>query len=176
MTTPRQGAQPPRRFVNCTATKRGSTVSFEQVPTAVHPSATDRPPPAQSAAVPGTVLYIEDNPTTTMLVERILTARPGIVFASAPDGRTGLDRAAHLLPDLILLDLELPDISGEQVLTQLRADPATRTIPIVVITAEIDPAVLHRVLTQGAYWCLTKPFEVTHLLRLVDGFVRSGRP
>jgi CheY-like chemotaxis protein len=151
-------------------------VSFEQIPTAAYPSATDRPPPAQPAAVTGTVLYIEDNPTTTMLVERILTARPRVVFASAPDGRTGLDRAAHLRPDLILLDLKLPDISGEQVLAQLRADPATRTIPVVVITAEIDPAVLHRVLTQGALWCLIKPFEVPHLLRLVDAFVQSGRP
>ena len=127
-------------------------------------------------ATAGTVLYIEDSPVNTLLVERILRARPGVVFGSAPDGRSGLDRAERLQPDLVLLDLELPDISGEQVLATLRAGVATRAIPVIVISADIDPAVEHRILAAGARFFLTKPYEVTDLLRLVDGALRTDRP
>jgi CheY-like chemotaxis protein len=116
----------------------------------------------------GTVLYIEDNHINTMLVERILRARPGVVFGSAKDGRTGLARAGRERPDLVLLDLELPDISGERVLAALRATPTTRDIPVIVISADIDPAVRHRTLDGGAWYFLTKPYEITDLLRLVD--------
>lgn len=111
------------------------------------------------------VLYIEDNPINTMLVERILRARPSVTFGSAPDGRTGLDRALMTRPDLVLLDLELPDIGGEQVLAELRA----RDIPVVVVSGDVDPAVHRRVLAGGAKFILTKPYEVTDLLRVVDG-------
>jgi CheY-like chemotaxis protein len=124
----------------------------------------------------GAVLYIEDNPINTMLVERILRARPGVVFGSAPDGRTGLDRAERLQPDLVLLDLELPDISGEQVLARLRAGPVTRTIPVIVVSADVDPSVHRRILAGGARFLLTKPYEVTDLLRLVDDALRTGEP
>jgi CheY-like chemotaxis protein len=116
----------------------------------------------------GTVLYIEDNHINAMLVERILRARPGVVFGSAKDGRTGLARAGRERPDLVLLDLELPDINGERVLAALQATPATRGIPVIVISADIDPAVRHRILDNGAWYFLTKPYEITDLLRLVD--------
>ena len=127
-------------------------------------------------AVAGTVLYIEDSPLNTMLVERILAGRPGVVFGAAPDGRTGLNRAVQLHPDLVLLDLELPDISGEEVLAELRADPATSAIPVVVVTGDVDPDTQYRVLAQGAQGCLVKPFEVTDLLGVVDRCMREGRP
>jgi CheY-like chemotaxis protein len=129
---------------------------------------------AEGAAVAGRVLYIEDSSINTVLVERILTSRPDVVFGSAPDGRTGLDRATRLHPDLVLLDLTLPDISGEQVLAQLRADPATRAIPVIVVSGDTDPAVHRRVLAHGAQWCLTKPYEVDDLLRLVDSSLGAG--
>jgi CheY-like chemotaxis protein len=127
-------------------------------------------------AVAGRVLYIEDSPLTTMLVERILTGRPGVVFGSAADGRTGLTSAARSHPDLILLDLELPDIGGERVLTELRADPVTNTIPVIVVTADIDRDVHQRLVSLGAQGCLVKPFEVTDLLRVVDRWLRPVRP
>jgi CheY-like chemotaxis protein len=129
---------------------------------------------AEGATVAGTVLYIEDNLINTVLVERILSSRPDVVFGSAPDGRTGLDHAARMHPDLVLLDLTLPDISGEQVLARLRADPVTRAIPVIVVSGDTDPAVQHRVLAQGAQWCLTKPYEVSDLLRLVDDSLGAG--
>ena len=121
----------------------------------------------------GAVLYIEDNPINTMLVERILRARPGVRFRSAPDGRSGLDRAERMRPDLVLLDLELPDITGEQVLASLRAGAATRTIPVVVVSADIDPAVHRRILAGGAEFILIKPYDVTDLLRVVDGSLHA---
>jgi len=128
-------------------------------------------------ADPGqTVLYIEDNPINTMLVERILRARPGVMFRSAPDGRTGLDRADQMRPDLVLLDLELPDISGEQVLAALLSSAATRDIPVIVVSADIDPAVHRRILASGARLFLVKPYQVTDLLRAVDGSLRGDRP
>jgi len=124
----------------------------------------------------GTVLYIEDNDLNVVLVERILHARPTVVFASAADGRTGLDRAAQEQPDLILLDLELPDIGGEQILARLQGAPATRNIPVIVISATIDPAIRHRVLAGGAKHLLTKPYKVADLLRLVDNSLPANRP
>ena len=122
-----------------------------------------------------TVLYIEDNVVNTMLVERILRARPQVTFASAPDGRTGLDRADRLRPDLVLLDLELPDMSGEQVLAALRASAATRDIPLVVISGDVDPEVHHRLLASGARNFLVKPYDITDLLRVVDGSLDDGK-
>jgi CheY-like chemotaxis protein len=134
------------------------------------------PGPAGQTPATGTVLYIEDNPINTMLVQRILRARPGVIFGSAPDGRTGLDRADQMRPDLVLLDLELPDISGEQVLAALRSSAATRTIPVIVISADIDPVVHQRILASGAQFFLVKPYEVTDLLRAVDGSLRGDGP
>lgn len=130
---------------------------------------------SESSTVAGTVLYIEDSQINTILVERILTSRPDVVFGSAPDGRTGLDRATRLHPDLVLLDLTLPDISGEQVLTRLRADPVTQAVPVIVVSGDTDPAVQHRVLALGAQWFLTKPYDVDDLLCLVDTSLAAGR-
>ena len=133
---------------------------------------TTNPGHTEQTHTSGTVLYIEDNPLNTVLVERILRARPGVLFGSAPDGRTGLDRVEQMRPDLVLLDLELPDISGEQVLATLSASAATRNTPVIVISADIDPAVRHRILAGGARFFLAKPYEVTDLLRVVDGSLR----
>jgi CheY-like chemotaxis protein len=129
-----------------------------------------------TAAPEHTVLYIEDNPINTVLVERILRARPGVAFGSAPDGRTGLDRVNQLRPDLVLLDLQLPDMSGEQVLAALRASAATRDIPVIVVTADIDPAVHYRILASGARGFLVKPYDITELLRAVDGSLQTDGP
>ncbi|GLW29237.1 response regulator [Actinoplanes regularis] len=135
----------------------------------------DQPWDAGSTAVAGTVLYIDDSAINTLLVERILSSRPAVVFDSAPDGRSGLDRATRLNPDLVLLDLTLPDISGEQVLTRLRADPATRAIPVIVVSGETDPSVHQRLRDQGVQHHLTKPYEINDLLRLVDASLEAGR-
>ncbi|WP_127509082.1 response regulator [Actinoplanes solisilvae] len=114
-----------------------------------------------------TVLYIEDSPINTMLVERVLRARPAVTFRSAPDGRTGLARADQQRPHLVLLDLELPDVSGERILADLRA----RNIPVIVVSGDTDPAVRRRTLANGARLFLLKPYEITDLLSAVDEYL-----
>jgi CheY-like chemotaxis protein len=131
---------------------------------------------AEQAHTSGAVLYIEDSPINTMLVERILRARPGVLFGSAPDGRTGLRRVDQMQPDLVLLDLGLPDINGEQVLAALRASAATRNIPVIVISADTDPAVHGRLLAGGAKLILVKPYEIADLLGVVDGSLGGEGP
>jgi len=114
------------------------------------------------------VLHIEDNASNLKLVERILSRRPAIRLVEARDGETGLDLARRVLPELILLDLRLPGISGEEVMRRLREDPATRGIPTVVVSAEARPAESDRLLAAGADDYLVKPIDVENLLAIVD--------
>ncbi|MGH2656418.1 MAG: ATP-binding protein [Actinomycetota bacterium] len=114
-----------------------------------------------------TVLYIEDNPVNLGLVDKILARRPGIRLLSAMRGGLGLELARLHRPDLILLDVHLPDMPGEEVLRRLREDPATRHVPVVVISADAMPERVQRLLAAGARAYLTKPLDVRRLLNLV---------
>jgi PAS domain S-box-containing protein len=131
--------------------------------------------PAPSAAVDtvGLVLYIEDNRSNLELMERLLALRPGIELAHAPDGGTGLTVVRDRRPDLVLLDLHLPDVPGEEVLRQIWADPATRRVPVAVLSADATPAQKRRLLAAGAIAYLTKPFDIADVLQLVDRIVAS---
>ena len=77
------------------------------------------------------------------------------------------------MPDLILLDLHLPDINGEQVLSELKAEPATAAIPVVVLSADASRGVVHRLLASGALAYLTKPVELAELGTLLDTFAAA---
>jgi len=125
-------------------------------------------PDADTPVVRGTVLYIEDNLSNLRLVERIVSRRPGVTLLSAMQGSHGLELAQHHRPDLIVLDLDLPDIGGDEVLARLRAGSATREIPVVILSADATPSQVSRLLQQGAHSYLTKPLVVTQFLRLVD--------
>ncbi len=92
---------------------------------------------------------------------------------SAIDGQLGLDLARSLSPDLILLDLHLPDVPGRQVLSQLQADKRTRDIPVVVISADATQSQIERLMDDGAYAYLTKPLDLTEFFRVV-GEATSG--
>jgi len=115
-----------------------------------------------------TVLYIEDNPTNVILVERLIALRPAVQLHVASRGEIGVEMAAAHHPDLILLDLHLPDISGEEVLLRLHADPATRDIPVVIVSADAMAEGITRLRTAGAAGYLTKPFDLRAVLALVD--------
>ena len=114
------------------------------------------------------VLHIEDNPSNRKLVQLVVSRRPRLELVEAFDGETGLELARSLLPDLVLLDLRLPGISGEEVLAELRADPATAGLRVVVISAEARPGETTRVIEAGAERYLVKPVDVEELGAVLD--------
>lgn len=124
------------------------------------------------AAVEGarerTLLYIEDNPSNYRLVERAMERRPGFRIIAAMLGSLGLDLAREHRPDVILLDLHLPDLSGEDVLARLRAEPATEQIPVVVLSADAASSVRDRLLARGATGYLAKPIDLGEFYRVID--------
>ena len=121
-----------------------------------------------------TVLYIEDNLSNVRLLERVLGQRPTVTLIVATLGSAGIDAALQHLPDLILLDLHLPDMTGADVLERLRNEPATVATPIVIVTADATPGTAKRLRNLGATDVLTKPFNIQHLLHLVDGSVAGS--
>jgi PAS domain S-box-containing protein len=114
------------------------------------------------------VLHIEDNLSNVKLVERILAQRPDVEVVAAMHGRLGLELAHEHHPVLILLDLHLPDMDGDQVLQRLRDDPITASIPVVMVTADATPGQVQRLLAAGATAYLTKPIDVRDLLHILD--------
>ena len=114
------------------------------------------------------ILYIEDNFSNVTLVEQMLAERPALELLTAVQGRVGLELARKHEPDLILLDLHLPDVPGWQVLGQLKADQATRDIPVVVISADATAPQIKRLLSAGASAYLTKPLDIAEFFRVID--------
>jgi signal transduction histidine kinase/ActR/RegA family two-component response regulator len=114
------------------------------------------------------LLYIEDTVANVRLIEDILARRPSVQLLPAMLGRLGVDLALEHRPDLILLDLHLPDIGGQEVLARLRADAVTRDIPVVVLSADATRRHLDEVMALGARGYLTKPIGVRKLLETLD--------
>jgi CheY-like chemotaxis protein len=115
-----------------------------------------------------TVLYIEDNPANTFLVEATLRRRPAVQLATAATGAAGIAQAIAIRPGVILLDLNLPDMSGTDVLARLRAETTLAGIPIVVLSADATAGSKERLLAAGAAAYLTKPLNLKRLLKLID--------
>jgi PAS domain S-box-containing protein len=114
------------------------------------------------------ILYIEDNFSNVTLVEQMLAERPALELMTAMQGRVGLELARKHAPDLVLLDLHLPDMPGWQVLAQLKADHSTRDIPVVVISADATAPQIKRLLSAGARAYLTKPLDIGEFFRVMD--------
>ena len=121
------------------------------------------------------VLYIEDDLVNFTLVERILDSRPALKLLHAARGEKGIELAQIHLPKLILLDLNLPDMHGSEVLEKLQNNPTTAQLPVVVLSADATPSQIERLLTAGARNYLTKPFDIDPFLAVVDEMV-SDRP
>ncbi|HEV3068949.1 MAG TPA: hybrid sensor histidine kinase/response regulator, partial [Streptosporangiaceae bacterium] len=155
------------------------TISLPRAPDLVHVPAPGLAPASQAAALHAparaslSILYIEDNPANVEVVTRFLRGRPNTTLRSETSGRAGIDRAARDLPDIILLDLHLPDLHGDQVLSELKAEPATAPIPVVVLSADASHGVIHRLLANGALAYLTKPIELAELGKLLDTFAAT---
>ena len=138
----------------------------------VGPVAEDEPPDGDAGF--GTVLHIEDNHANLRLVEQLLRHRPGMRLIDAMQGSLGLELAVQHQPDVILLDVHLPDVSGDVVLQRLKADPRTAGIPVVVVSADATSGQMERFKTAGAHDYLTKPLDVGRLLEVVDGLSRPA--
>jgi PAS domain S-box-containing protein len=121
-----------------------------------------------------TLLYVEDNLANLDLVETFLLSRPGWRLVPALQGRIGVELAREHRPDLVLLDLHLPDISGEEVLRRLRADARTATIPVVIISADATRDSLERLRGAGADAYLTKPLDLDEFLATLETHLPSG--
>ena len=117
------------------------------------------------------ILYIEDNHANIEVVARFLRSRPNLRLQSIVSGQAGLEFAIREVPDLILLDLHLPELRGDEVLRQLRAAPATADIPVAILSAEAAPAVIRDMRGRGVIAYLTKPLDLTELGQLIDSFV-----
>ncbi|MDP1831560.1 MAG: PAS domain S-box protein [Geothrix sp.] len=126
--------------------------------------------PAQEAgpARLQTLLYVEDNPANLMLVEEILARRPDLRLLSATDGTRGIEIARTAQPDIILMDISLPGISGIEALKILTEGPTTAHIPVVAISANALLRDIELGLEAGFFRYLTKPIKVTEFLETVD--------
>jgi PAS domain S-box-containing protein len=125
-------------------------------------------PQTTSSCGKRTLLYIEDNLSNLTLVREVFAEQPDIELVSAMQGQFGLDLARKHLPDLILLDVHLPDLPGSEVLTELRRDETTRDIPVVVISADATARQIDRLMAAGAHAYLTKPLDITALSQVVE--------
>ena len=129
------------------------------------------PSPADGAR---TVLYIEDNLSNLELIQRILARRSDLRLITAMHGRLGLDLAREHHPDLILLDVHLPDISGDEILRRLKAEPPIAGIPVIVISADATAVQVARLLSLGARDYLTKPLDVKKFLAVLDSALQQA--
>lgn len=130
------------------------------------------PPPACSAmpdtARPRQVLYVEDNPVNVILMREALALRPGLELQVAVDAEAALELLGHWRPDLVLLDLDLPGMSGIELLRYLKVDPAFAGLRFVAVSAfALGPEIQHA-LDQGCSAYLTKPFDLERLFELID--------
>ena len=121
------------------------------------------------------VVSIEDNLADFDLIRQLLAEQPEVELISARTGQAGCAFARSRFPDLILLDLNLPDISGVEVLHTLKASAITRRIPVIVISAETNKEQIERLLIRGVDECLAKPFDVDDFFRAIEA-VKSRRP
>jgi PAS domain S-box-containing protein len=113
------------------------------------------------------LLYIEDQDLNLRLVERILNPRTEYRLVTAMQGGLGLDIAREHHPDLILLDLNLPDMSGDEVLRKLKEDPQVQHIPVIMVSADAMGDRIEQIMEMGAAGYLTKPYKVSEFLRVI---------
>jgi CheY-like chemotaxis protein len=139
--------------------------------------ASARPVRLADGAPRRTLLCVEDNPANLLLVQRLLERRPDIHLLSARDGRQGVELARACRPDLVLMDINLPGISGLTALRILADDPATRHIPVIALSANAMPHDVAKGLQAGFFRYLTKPIKVPEFMATLDlALALTSRP
>ena len=125
-------------------------------------------PPIRTDAPLRTLLYVEDNPANLALVEELIARRPDLRLLSAADGELGIELARAYLPEIILMDINLPGISGFQAMQILRVDPTTAHIPVIALSANAVPSEIRKGLEAGFFRYLTKPIVVGEFMDTLD--------
>jgi signal transduction histidine kinase/CheY-like chemotaxis protein len=131
---------------------------------------------AASGVAESTLLYVEDNSSSQMMIKDLMSHRPDIRLLSAWDGHKGIALARHALPDVILLDIKLPDIDGMRVAAELAGDAATAHIPVIGLSANAMPEDISQAMEAGFFRYLTKPVNVRELMETLDQAIEfNGR-
>jgi CheY-like chemotaxis protein/two-component sensor histidine kinase len=123
---------------------------------------------APDTAPPRTVLYVEDNPANMQLVEELIGRFPDLNLVTAVNGTLGIERARASQPQLILMDINLPGISGTKALKILREDPLTSHIPVIALSANALPRDIEKGLEAGFFSYLTKPIKINELVETLN--------
>ena len=119
------------------------------------------------------LVYIEDNPINVLLVRELLSLRPQVTLHTAPNGRSGVALALSLRPRVVLIDMQLPDIDGFEVLRRLRAEPSLAASPLIALSANGLTEDIARAMAAGFddYW--TKPINLPRFLSRIDQLQRG---
>ncbi len=125
-------------------------------------------PPVATGARPRTLLYVEDNQANMKLVEQLIARRPDMRLLTAVNGTLGIEVARTTQPTVILMDINLPGISGVEALKVLRIDPATAHIPVVALSANAMPRDIEKGLQAGFFRYLTKPIKINEFMQTLD--------
>jgi PAS domain S-box-containing protein len=160
----------------------GSTF-WIRLPRAAEPVLAPSPAPMADASMPAapapgatrTVLYIEDNPVNVLLMEAMLAHVTGLRVITAPLPALGLQMARDERPELILLDIQLPGMDGYEVLRRLRAEPTSRTVPVIAVSANAMPSDVERGMAAGFADYLTKPIDISRLIASVEAVLVATR-
>jgi len=123
---------------------------------------------------PVTILYIEDNASNINVMEALLESMPQVRLLTAIQGRIGIELARQHRPDVVLLDLHLPDVQGDEVLRQLQGDDSSSDIPVVIISADATSNQINRLLAAGARHYLTKPLNIKHLVAVLEQLLQPS--
>lgn len=134
------------------------------------------PDPALQKSAPRTqhtLLQVEDNPANADVVKQLIARRSDLILLTATSGQQGIEMACSTLPDLILMDMRLPDMSGLAAITLLHEHPASAHIPVVVLSSNAFPDEIKRCLDAGVFRYLTKPYKIDELMAVIDLALRQ---
>jgi CheY-like chemotaxis protein len=117
---------------------------------------------------PRTLLQVEDNPANAELVKLLIARRSDLRLLTATRAQQGVEMACAALPDLILMDMRLPDMSGLSAIALLRGNPATAHVPVIALSSNAFPDEIKRCLDAGVFRYLTKPYKINELMAVID--------
>ena len=124
----------------------------------------------RSVARSARVLYVEDNAANVDLMQRLFMERPELELLIATDGTSARELVRTRLPELVFADVNLPDMSGEELIVHLQHDLGEVTPPIVVLSADAMSSTIERLSSLGIAEYITKPYDIQHLLDVIDSF------